>query len=75
MFEEERLQYLENKVYRLEAELKDSKEYQKHLDKVLHEVIDRLNIMNANMINIYAVYNLHHDNSAHMNTTSHRRYT
>ena len=47
MFElEERIQYLENKVYRLEAELKDSKEYQKYLDKVLHEVIDKLNSMN-----------------------------
>ena len=49
MFEEERLQYLENKVYRLEAELKDSKEYQKYLDRVLHEVIDKLNAMNVKL--------------------------
>lgn len=52
MFElEERIQYLENKVYGLEAELKSSKEQQEHMVKVLHEVIERLNTMNANMIN------------------------
>lgn len=52
MFElEERLQYLENKLYSLEAELKSSKEQQERMGKVLHEVIERLNTTNANMIN------------------------
>lgn len=50
MFElEARLQYLENKLYSLEEELKVSKEQQEHMGKVLHEVIERLNTMN--MIN------------------------
>lgn len=52
MFElEERIQYLEDKLYSLEAELKVSKEQQEHMGKVLHEVIERLNTMNVNMIN------------------------
>lgn len=50
MFElEERLQYLENKVYSLEEELKASKEQQEHMGKVLHEVIDRLNVIDVKL--------------------------
>ena len=50
MFElEERIQYLEDKLYSLEAELKSSKEQQEHMSKVLHEVIDKLNAMNAKL--------------------------
>ena len=50
MFElEERLQHLENKVYSLEEELKSSKEQQEHMGKVLHEVVDKLNAMNAKL--------------------------
>ena len=46
-----------------------------HMDEIIRELIDRINIMDANMINIYAVYNMHHDNSAHMNRTCLRKYT
>lgn len=50
MFElEERLQYLENKLYSLEEELKSSKEQQEHMGKVLHEVINRLNVMDVKL--------------------------
>jgi len=59
----------------MEEKIKELEEKIEHMDEIIRELIDRINIMDANMINIYAVYNMHHDNSAHMNRTCLRKYT
>lgn len=59
----------------MEEKIKELEEKIEHMDEIIRELIDRINIMDANMINIYAVYNMHHDNSANMNRACLRKYT
>ena len=58
----------------MKEKIKELEEKIEHMDEIIKELINRINIIDANMINIYAIYNMHHDNSAHMNRTCLRKY-